>query len=144
MWALHHKLVLLLQSRNCFRYELENDIKGDILGWTTSITYRINIPPRSKTYHPWKRSHLYGLGGNNRSKHCNSGYSTAKFCTNYDFKVVYYKEYLIITSPLSISYGSRYLLETNIFSLHEHLFCLSLTFFFHRTETTLAYGLILS
>ena len=30
--ALYHKLVLFLQSSNCFRYVPENEIKGDILG----------------------------------------------------------------------------------------------------------------
>ena len=37
MWALHHELVLFQKSRNCFRYVLENDIEGGILGWTTSM-----------------------------------------------------------------------------------------------------------
>ena len=32
MWALHHKLVLFLQSRNYFRYEPDSKIEGDILG----------------------------------------------------------------------------------------------------------------
>ena len=36
MWDLHHELVIFLQSRNCFRYVPDNEIKGDILGWTTS------------------------------------------------------------------------------------------------------------
>ena len=36
MWALHHKLVLFQQSKNFFHYVPENDIEGDILGWTTS------------------------------------------------------------------------------------------------------------
>ena len=35
MWNLHHELVLFLQSRKFFHYVPENDIKGDILGWTT-------------------------------------------------------------------------------------------------------------
>ena len=34
MWALHHELVQFLQSSKCFRYIPDNDIKGDILGWT--------------------------------------------------------------------------------------------------------------
>ena len=144
LYIIHHELVLLLQSRNCFRYVPENEIKGGILGWTTSITYQINIPPRSKYYHPWNKYHLYGLGDNTRSKHWNYGYSTEKFWKSYNFKVVYQKEYLIIPSSPSISYGSRCLLDTNIFLLHKNLICLSLTFFFHITETTLAYVLILS
>ena len=37
MWALHHELVLFQQSRNCFRYVPDNEIRGDILGWTTSL-----------------------------------------------------------------------------------------------------------
>ena len=36
MWALHQELVLFLQIMNCFRYVPDNDIEGDILGWTTS------------------------------------------------------------------------------------------------------------
>ena len=36
MWYLHHELVLLQQSRNCFLYAPDNETKGDILGWTTS------------------------------------------------------------------------------------------------------------
>ena len=36
MCALHHELVLFQKSRNCFRYAPENEIEGDILGWTTS------------------------------------------------------------------------------------------------------------
>ena len=36
MWYLHHELVLFLQSRNCFCYVPDNEIEGDILGWTTS------------------------------------------------------------------------------------------------------------
>ena len=38
MWYLHHELVLLQQSRNCFCYVPDNDIEGDILGWTTSYS----------------------------------------------------------------------------------------------------------
>ena len=38
MWDLHHGLVLFQQSRNYFRYVPENDIEGEILGWTTSYT----------------------------------------------------------------------------------------------------------
>ena len=37
MWYLHHKLVIFQQSRNCFCYLTENEIKGDILGWTTPL-----------------------------------------------------------------------------------------------------------
>ena len=37
MWALHHELVLFLQSRNCFWYVPDNDIEGDILGWNLSV-----------------------------------------------------------------------------------------------------------
>ena len=40
IWYLYHELVLFLQSRNCFRYVPDNEIKGDILGWTPS-QYRI-------------------------------------------------------------------------------------------------------
>ena len=36
MWDPHHELVLSLQSRNCFRCVPDNEIKGGILGWTTS------------------------------------------------------------------------------------------------------------
>ena len=36
MWALHHELVLFLQIMIFFRYVPENEIKGDILGWTAS------------------------------------------------------------------------------------------------------------
>ena len=39
MWDLHHKLVLFLQSRNCFCYIPDNEIEGGILGWTTSYKY---------------------------------------------------------------------------------------------------------
>ena len=48
MWALHHELVLFLQSRNCFRYVPENDIEGGIVGWTTSkmIGQRSNLCQR--------------------------------------------------------------------------------------------------
>ena len=41
MQALHHELILFQQSRNYFRYVTENDIKRDILGWTTS---NMNLP----------------------------------------------------------------------------------------------------
>ena len=34
--ALYQKLVLFLKSRNCFRYVPDNDIEGDIFGWTPS------------------------------------------------------------------------------------------------------------
>ena len=43
MWDLHHKLVLLLESRNCFRYVPENEVEGGILGWTTSYTSKAKI-----------------------------------------------------------------------------------------------------
>ena len=43
MWALHHKLFLLLQSRNCFRYAPENETEGDILVWTKSTTAHSKI-----------------------------------------------------------------------------------------------------
>ena len=36
MWALHHELVLFQKNRNYFRYVPDNEIEGDILGWTTS------------------------------------------------------------------------------------------------------------
>ena len=36
MWALHHELVLFLQSSNCFCCVTENEIEGDISGCTTS------------------------------------------------------------------------------------------------------------
>ena len=36
MRALHHKLVLFQQSRNFFRYESENWIEEEILGWNPS------------------------------------------------------------------------------------------------------------
>ena len=36
MRALHHESVLFLQSRNLFFYVPDNEIEGDILGWTTS------------------------------------------------------------------------------------------------------------
>ena len=36
MWALHHKLVIFQQSRNCFCCVPENEIEGGILGCTTS------------------------------------------------------------------------------------------------------------
>ena len=39
MWDIHHELVLLQQSRNCFRYLPDNKFKGGILGWTTSPTW---------------------------------------------------------------------------------------------------------
>ena len=39
MQALYQKLVLFLQSKNCFCYVPENEIKEDILGWTTSSMF---------------------------------------------------------------------------------------------------------
>ena len=39
LWALYHGLVLLPQSRNCFRYVPDNDIEGEILGWTPYKIY---------------------------------------------------------------------------------------------------------
>ena len=36
MRALHHELVLLQQSRNCFRCVPDNEIEEEILGWNTS------------------------------------------------------------------------------------------------------------
>ena len=36
MWALHPEFFLFQQSRNCICYVPENEIKGGILGWTTS------------------------------------------------------------------------------------------------------------
>ena len=40
MWALYHELVIFQQSRNCFRYVPENDIKGNILGCNLSQAIR--------------------------------------------------------------------------------------------------------
>ena len=37
MWDLHQELFLFQQSGNCFCYVPENEIKGIILGWTTSM-----------------------------------------------------------------------------------------------------------
>ena len=45
MRAPHPELVLFQQSRNCFCYVPDNEIEGDILGWTTSS---INIRNVSK------------------------------------------------------------------------------------------------
>ena len=39
MLALNHELVLFQKSRNYFRYVPDNEIKGDILRWTTSYIY---------------------------------------------------------------------------------------------------------
>ena len=36
IFALYQKLVQFLKSRNCFRYVPDNDIEGDIFGWTPS------------------------------------------------------------------------------------------------------------
>ena len=36
IWALNHEFFISLKSRNCFRYVLDNKIKGEILGWTLS------------------------------------------------------------------------------------------------------------
>ena len=36
MWALHHEFFLFQKSRSYFSYVPENEIEGDILGWTTS------------------------------------------------------------------------------------------------------------
>ena len=36
MWDLHHELVLFLQRRTCFCYVPENEIKREILVFTTS------------------------------------------------------------------------------------------------------------
>ena len=44
MWALHHELVLFQQSRNCFCYVPDNEIKGDILVWTTSTAMKTIWP----------------------------------------------------------------------------------------------------
>ena len=35
--VLYHELVLFLKSRNCFCYVPDNDIEGNILGWTPSL-----------------------------------------------------------------------------------------------------------
>ena len=43
MRALHHELVLFQKSRNCFRYVPENEIEGNILGWTTSHTHLLIV-----------------------------------------------------------------------------------------------------
>ena len=43
IWVLYHELVIFLQSRNCLCYVPDNDIKGDILGWTLYI----NRPPKN-------------------------------------------------------------------------------------------------
>ena len=37
MWALNKESVLFQQIRNCFRYVTENEIKGGVLGWNTSV-----------------------------------------------------------------------------------------------------------
>ena len=46
-WYLHHELVLFLQSRIFFRCVQDNDIEGDILGWTTSIASLYTFLPSS-------------------------------------------------------------------------------------------------
>ena len=42
MWALHHKFFLFQKSRDCFRYVPYNEIKGGILGCTTSVAIPIS------------------------------------------------------------------------------------------------------
>ena len=48
MRALHHESVLFLQSRNLFFYVPDNEIEGDILGWTTSVA--VNLHPHRRLY----------------------------------------------------------------------------------------------
>ena len=54
MWALYHELFLFLQSSNCFCYVPDNDIKGDILVWTTS---QWSLPTTTFKNHTEENSH---------------------------------------------------------------------------------------
>ena len=59
IWVIHHKLVLFLQSRNYFRYVPENEIKGGVLGWTTS---HANNNIKSMQYQLFSGSFAVNLG----------------------------------------------------------------------------------
>ena len=59
MWYLHHKLFLFLQSMDCFRYVPENEIGGEILGWTTSNNKKNLLTASKSSFLLWLLLNFY-------------------------------------------------------------------------------------
>ena len=87
MCTLHHKLVLFQQSGNCFCYVPENDIEGDILGWTTSMG-----GPHPTTFNKipvwWNVNHQYKWEHTN-STHMLYAYLNKHTYTSYEWILVF-------------------------------------------------------